>query len=196
MGCSFHRTLLFTLGYQPPVRRTVQHHVKRLYNEHVDLLSKKLKKVQSISLTTDLWSDKQLTSYLGLTGHFLNDSGQLTSTVLLFKVFRQRHSAEKIGKTLEKAFDQLKIRDKINSITCDGAANVCKAVDALDVKRVHCLGHKLHLTVCNALCLWVKDDKQDASTKSSDEDELDDDFDDSALLNSGKSTGIDLLFNG
>lgn len=190
---SFHFTFHF-IGYKPPVRRTVQRHVKRLYNEHINVLSANLKKVKSISVTTDLWSDKRLTSYLGLTGHYLDDNGQLTSTVLSFTVFRQRHSAEKIGKTIEKVLDQLQIREKINAVTCDGAANICKAVDQLAVERIHCLGHKLHLTVCNALCLWVKQEKNAELSKSLDDYEFEDDFDESIPMNSGISTGMNLVF--
>ena len=133
-----------------------------------------------------------MTSYLGLTGHFLNDDGQLTSTVLSFIVFRQRHSAEKIGNIIEKVLDQLDIRDKATSMTCDGAANICKAVDSLGVERIHCLGHKLHLTVCNALCFWVKDEKN-VALKDSNDDELEDGLDDTTTMNSGNSTGINLI---
>lgn len=181
--------IVIRLGYQPPVRRTVQRHIKRLYNEHVNLLAKKLKMVKSMSVTTDLWSDKQLRSYLGLTGHYLNEEGQLESTVLSFTVFRQRHSADKIGKTIEKVLDDLEIRDKTNTVTCDGAANICKAVDMLDVERIHCLGHKLHLTVCNALCLWVKDEQNVQLSSQIDDNELEDDFDDSVSINLSNSKG-------
>lgn len=102
----------------------MQRHIRRLHDEHVNLLAKKLKMVKSMSVTTDLWSDKQLCAYLGLTGHCLNEQGQQESTVLSFTAFRQRHSADKIGKTIEKVLDELEIREKTNTITCDGAANI------------------------------------------------------------------------
>lgn len=44
--------------------------------------------------------------------------------------------------------------------------NIRHSFKTLKTKRVHCLGHKLHLTVCNALCLWVKEPEVSRSSIS------------------------------
>ncbi|CAF3459138.1 unnamed protein product [Rotaria sp. Silwood2] len=133
-----------------------------------------LKNVDCLAVTTDLWSDRKLNSYICLTGHFLNGDSKLISTVLSFTSFRERHTGEQIGYTIKKALKRLQVYEKTRTITCDGASNMRKSFDLLIPKRVQCLGHKLHLIVCNGLCLWVKD-AQVAETPASDEEDGDGD---------------------
>lgn len=104
-----------------------------------------------------MWSDKKLNSYLCLTGHFLNTSSKMTSTVLSFTAFSERHTGKQISCTIKKELKRLQVYEKVRTITCDGASNVRKSFETLKPKRVHCIGHKLHLTVCNAFCLWCKE---------------------------------------
>jgi hypothetical protein len=56
----------------------------------------------------------------------------------------------------KKELVSLGVYGKVKTITCDGASNVRKSFESLLPKRIQCWAHKLHLTVCNGLCLWVK----------------------------------------
>ena len=160
--------LIFFVGYKPPTRQTVQRQLKQLHTKHSHLLLTQLKSVDSLAVTTDLWSDRKLNSYMCLTGHFLNGDSKLTSTVLSFKAFHERHTGEQIGYTIKKELKRLQVYEKTNTITCDGASNMRKSFNILKPKRVQCLAHKMHLIVCNGLCLWVKD-SQEAATPANDE---------------------------
>ena len=151
-------------GYKVPTRRTVQRQLKRLRHNHTQILSSELEYVDSLAVTTDLWSDKRLNSYMCLTGHFLNSDSKLSSKVLSFTVFRERHTGDQISNTIKKELKRLQVYEKTHTITCDGASNMRKAFKSLQPKRVYCLGHRLHLTVCNALCLWVKESEQAESS--------------------------------
>jgi hypothetical protein len=156
--------LIFFQGYKTPTRRTVQRQLKRLHNNHTQLLLNELKNIDTLAITTDLWSDKKLNSYMCLTGHFISSDSKLSSTVLSFTVFNERHTGEQISYTIKKELKRLQVYDKINTITCDGASNMRKSFKTLKANRIHCVGHKLHLTVCNAFCLWVKEPPVDEST--------------------------------
>ena len=119
--------LNFFLGYTPPTRRTVPRQLKRLRSKHTHLLLNKLKGVDSIAVTTDLWSDKKLSSYLCLTGHFLNNVSKLTSKVLSFTYFDERHTGDQISYTIKKELKRLQVYEKTHTITCDGGSNIRKA---------------------------------------------------------------------
>ena len=116
----------------------------------------------------DLWTDRKLNSYMCLTGHFIDSNKKLNSTVLSFTSFSERHTGEQIAYTIKKQLKRLQVYEKTHTITADGAANVCKAFKIIHPKRIHCMGHKLHLVVCNALCLWVKE-PESAELSSTDE---------------------------
>ncbi|CAF0834218.1 unnamed protein product [Adineta steineri] len=156
-------------GYTPPTRRTVQRQLTRYYYDHTKMLVTELKTINALAVTTDLWSDKNLNSYMCLTGHYMNANSKLDSKVLSFTVFEERHTGEQISYTIKKELKRLQVYDKTNTITCDGASNMKKSFKKLKPKRLQCLGHKLHLTVCNALCLWVKEPEVTDSSNNSEE---------------------------
>jgi hypothetical protein len=156
--------LIFFQGYKVPTRRTVQRQLKRLHHSHTKLLLNELKNIDTLAVTTDLWSDKKLNSYMCLTGHFINTNSKLSSKVLSFTIFNERHTGEQISYTIKKELKRLQVYEKTCTITCDGASNIRKSFKTLNPKRIHCIGHKLHLTVCNALCLWVKEPQADESS--------------------------------
>lgn len=111
-----------------------------------------------ISISTDFWSDSKGISYLVLTGHYITKAFDLKSTILRFSTFQQRHYSDLIGIEIEKQLLELKIFDKMVSITCDGARNMVKMFDFFsrtDVTRVRCQAHLLHLIVCKGLGLWM-----------------------------------------
>ena len=135
----------------------MQRQLKRPHNNRTQLLLKKLKNIDTLAVTTELWSDRKLNSYMYLTAHFLNSDSKLTSTVLSFTVFHERYTGDQISYAVKKELKRLGVYDKTHIITCDGASNIRISFKTLKAKRAHCIGHKLHLTVCNALCLWVKE---------------------------------------
>lgn len=125
------KTLLESLDpkYQLPSRKQLS--TKLLYERSSAIqadLKSKLKAVQSISLTIDLWSNRQMKGYLGITGHFLLD-WSLKSVMIACKRFKGRHTAERIRQEYEEAIAYYEIGEKICSIISDNASNMTKAFD-------------------------------------------------------------------
>ena len=152
----------------PPTRQTVARQLKRLTKKHSKLLKTTLQKIDSLALTVDFWADKKQNSYLCLTGHFVNEKYDLHSKILAFTVFEGQHTGERIGYRIEAELKHLQVYEKTTTITCDGASNMLKSFDWLNPKRLLCLAHKLHLVVCNSLCLWVKKSSKDSDPPSVD----------------------------
>ena len=111
-----------------------------------------LSKLSSISISIDFWSDSKGMSYLVLTRHFMSDQFDTNSTILRFSTFQKRHFSDTIGIEIENQLIELKIFDKVTSITCDAAPNMVKMFDffsRFDIIRARCQAHLLHLIVCN-----------------------------------------------
>ncbi len=84
-----------------------------------------LKRAQCVCLTIDMWSNRQMRSYLGITLHYIT---QHTSPAMLAcKRFSGRHTAETIHQEYEEAIACFDIATKIHIITTDSAANMIKA---------------------------------------------------------------------
>ena len=113
--------------YQVPSHK---HYVNTLLQEeatrvHSDVLPQ-LSCAESVCVTLDIWSSRQMRSYLGITGHFLVD-WSMKSVVLACKRFRGRHTADSIGQQFEETIQEYNIASKISTIVTDNASNMVKA---------------------------------------------------------------------
>jgi hypothetical protein len=151
---------------------------------HKGLLKKRLSTVRWLGVTCDFWSDKRLFSYLCLTGHYLTSNFDCVSTIIGFSCFPLRHYANNISKTIQEKLKELNVYEKTITITSDGASNMVKMFETLrpETRRIHCMrnreellittvyarfigiAHRLHLTVCNSLGLWLKKPKLSSSS--------------------------------
>ena len=124
-----------------------------------------MESVDHISLTLDFWSNRQKRSFLVITGHYFDlSSYNLNSTVLNFSKFDSRHTADEISRILATKLKELNILQKVVCVTADGAPNMVRGIDDmnLNLKRVWCVAHRLHLTIINAFGFWLSRDKNDA----------------------------------
>lgn len=81
-----------------------------------------------IALTTDIWSDNAVSSYLGLTAHYFDEKLVLQSRFLGSEKLAVNHNGELIRESTIKNLGQydLTMAD-ISKIVTDGASNMVKA---------------------------------------------------------------------
>ncbi|CAF3250677.1 unnamed protein product [Rotaria sp. Silwood2] len=157
-------------GYKPPHRISISTQLKRLHTKHFFIMVNSLSKLLCISVSTDFWSDNKGISFLVLTGHYVTNDFVSKSTILRFCSFEKRHFSHLIGSEIEKLLIELQVFDKVTSITCDSAPNMIKMFDyfsRLDITRIRCHAHLLHLIVCNGLGLWI-DNKEKIKATTND----------------------------
>jgi hypothetical protein len=121
-----------------------------------------------ISLTSDLWTDKNMTSFMAVTLHWIARSheGELELLTALggFRWVRDKHSGENIAARFVDILEELDILDKIGGITMDNAKNNNTAMDRFEdllkgrgikyiplQQRIRCISHIIHLAVEAAL---------------------------------------------
>lgn len=81
---------------------------------------------KNICLTLDIWSSRQMRSYLGITAHFTRN-WTFENVVLACKRFRSRHTARRIMEEYEQIIKDFEISSKITNIFTDNAANMISA---------------------------------------------------------------------
>lgn len=57
--------------YKIPSRNTIKNKLDKKYIQLAGKFKEKLRTVNNFTLTSDIWSDLQMKSYLGITIHFL-----------------------------------------------------------------------------------------------------------------------------
>lgn len=158
--------MLSLIGYKPVHRNIVTRRLHQLHQEHLANLIDELKSIDTISITTDFWTDRNSRSFLVLTGHYCTRYFELKSKVLSFSQFSHRHTSVQIASCIHSKLEKLNITTKINRIITDGANNMKLAVELLNLnaKYIWCVAHRLHLTIVNGLGLWSK--KKNTTTES------------------------------
>lgn len=114
-------------GYQVPCRRTL---INKLIKERHALLHSKVehlaKSAQSICLTIDLWSNRQMKSFIGITGHMLINYS-LQSVLFACNRVKGRHTAANILSHYEEVIASFNIGHKIAAVITDNASNMVAA---------------------------------------------------------------------
>ena len=79
------------------------------------------------SATLDIWSDRRMRGYMGITVHFLDKTFKLLSKCLGVFRMKGRHSAEAIFDLFHGVMVQYKLHNKVVRVISDNAANMKKA---------------------------------------------------------------------
>ncbi|CAF0744210.1 unnamed protein product [Adineta steineri] len=130
------------------------------YNQDMKL-KKLLDNANYLSITVDLWTDRRMRAFSGVTDYFLDFDCVLHALLLDFLQFKSPHTEENICNTTRKNLDNLKIKDKVQWIIADNASNMIKAFkfylnvndDTYDTqhdnseKRLPCFAHCLQLVI-------------------------------------------------
>ena len=101
-----------------------------LTKKHEAIMSKMnhvLDEVDSVSLTLDLWSNRQMRGFMGITCHFIMN-WSMQSLMLACRRFIGRHTTDNIAQYYHETVTSNKISSTIVTIVTDNASNEIKAV--------------------------------------------------------------------
>ncbi|CAC5386803.1 unnamed protein product [Mytilus coruscus] len=90
------------------------------------LLHDNLKKAGHICFTVDLWSNRSMKGFLGITAHYVLN-WEMKSAMIACKRFKGRHTAENILHEYEECITSFNINDKMFCVISDNASNMVKA---------------------------------------------------------------------
>ncbi|XP_065907752.1 zinc finger BED domain-containing protein 4-like [Dysidea avara] len=114
--------------YQVPSRKQLSTVLlKKKYDKLKSSVLDKLKKTDTINLTIDLWSNRQMRSYLGITGHYISDDWNLESVMLACNQVSGRHIGDNIMMWYDEIISDFGVREEVKHIITDSASNVKKA---------------------------------------------------------------------
>ena len=94
--------------------------IQKIINEMNQISDKESKKLldsaKFVSITADLWSDRQQRSYLGVTAHFLNKNFELKNLTIALRVFNGIHTGQQIYKELIEILNNNNLINKVVKI--------------------------------------------------------------------------------
>lgn len=87
----------------------------------------------SVAVNTDIWSDRKMRSFLGVTAHTVtevNNELSLQSNLHTCERVHGKHTGEKIAMMFECCAEVYLIKNKINFVITENASNMRKAFQA------------------------------------------------------------------
>ncbi|CAN6178839.1 unnamed protein product [Urochloa humidicola] len=102
------------------------------------------------SLTADLWTSNQNTSYMVVTCHYIDDDWKIQKRIIRFCVVNTPHDGLNLYSVMLKTIRYYKIEDKLFSITLDNASANKTMMDLLQANltsksMLHCNGDLFHV---------------------------------------------------
>ncbi|XP_031776790.1 uncharacterized protein LOC116415764 isoform X2 [Nasonia vitripennis] len=123
--------------YKVPSKRTMTRNLEARYEIMKNAFIQELENIPYYCLTADNWTDSSTQSYIGVTIHYLNNSKMTGRTIGCFPLY-ENHTSEYLSKSIEKIFNDFKIKkEKITAMITDAAPNIKKACIDLLGKDKH-----------------------------------------------------------
>jgi hypothetical protein len=127
--------------YTPAARATLSTSLERTATVLKEKLKEELKHTNTVNVTIDIWSDRKMRGYMATTVHYVSVSRLSTTSanlkdkqlcniksgLLAIERFTGSHTGEKIAAHFEAVLESYELRDKIDYIVTDNAANMRKA---------------------------------------------------------------------
>ncbi|THH15387.1 hypothetical protein EUX98_g9474 [Antrodiella citrinella] len=166
------RKLLLFLGSDRISDKDIPHRdkvtstiLKEYHLERLNMIEEMKNTLGRVSLTTDLWSDPNRDSYMGVTAHYMVRDAKThrityRDVLLAFRYVGGSHTGENLEKEFFKIIEEYGIEKKIGQVTMDNASNNNTLMEALerellkrgipfhrDGNRVRCFPHIINITV-------------------------------------------------
>ena len=146
-------------GYNIPIpsRRTISRNIEDQLVQCKIKLKNLLKNGSHVALTTDMWTNIKMHSFLGVTAHFIDtDTFKLVNMVIATKEVNDMHSAKNIVSWLETVLSEYELSPhQVFTITTDNGSNIVSACKMLHEKyqwkHVRCAAHTLQLCLKSGL---------------------------------------------
>lgn len=142
------------------------------YLKKKTLVKQKLSKVKIFNFTTDCWTSVQNFSYISLTSHFLDENFSLSSIVLAIRHIVGGHSSNNMCEKIKEIMNEFEVEQKSKFITTDNAKSMVQMAEKLNLIRIPCIAHILHLIVTNTF----KSIKENCSKETNNESDLETEY--------------------
>ena len=117
--------------YKPIHRHDItRSHLPILHKRCVSKLQEICTQLNYVSLTLDVWSDRRMRSYFGITAHAIIDDKH-RSFLLSFGRFEGHHTADKLSAKFDRVIQLYDLHNKVVRLITDNASNNLAAFDNL-----------------------------------------------------------------
>ncbi|CAB5208593.1 unnamed protein product [Rhizophagus irregularis] len=140
-------------AFIPPCYATLKRDIGCEYKTAVELMKSYIEETCIYaSITTDLWTSRAKTGYIGITYHWLTQEMKLCDILVCVEKISYSHTRTHIRETIQEKLKVLGLEKKVNVAVTDNGSNMVKAINEWDdVSRVACSAYTLQLCMFKGL---------------------------------------------
>lgn len=114
----------YSIPSRPTVRNTI---LPNVMQQMENIIQQELSTLNHIYITLDLWTNRNMASFVGMTVHFVNENWDLKSFVLAADSFLGRHTADNIANAYHAITNKFDIWNRVKRVVSDNASAMIKA---------------------------------------------------------------------
>ena len=112
--------------YRNISRASVSTSILKIVHSSKTDLKERLSKIDNVAVTLDIWSDRQMRGFMGVTVHYISDSG-LQTTLLACERFTGQHTGVRIAEHFETVVGEYGLDGKVTYLVTDKGSNMKRA---------------------------------------------------------------------
>ena len=117
-------------SYTIPHRQTIKEtHLPFTEKLIVNSITTEMKDLICVYVTVDIWTNRQMHSFIGFTAHFIDNEFDLKSRLLCCEHFAVGHSAVNIANRYDDVVMRYQIDGKVRRIISDSASSIKKSLN-------------------------------------------------------------------
>ena len=136
----------------PDIRSSTMNIDKRVL---INILNKA---VGQINITTDMWTNKRMYSFMSATAHFVSKDSEKCSVLLDLCRCTERSTSDALWRQLHSILERFCIENKIGAVTIDNGANIVRPAETIGFQDapqkpiiVRCSAHVTNIAVKDGL---------------------------------------------
>jgi len=151
-----------------PTRKTLRSHAILKFDSLKEKLIQEFTTFNhKISLTTDIWTSNNMSSFMSITAHFIDGNFKIQNVLIDFSLIPYPHGGQQIMEKLREIITEFKIEKKLIALTSDNASNNIKAFKILknwlknysseEIIHFRCFAHIINLSIRGGIEVFKED---------------------------------------
>ncbi|XP_054280480.1 zinc finger BED domain-containing protein 4-like [Macrosteles quadrilineatus] len=134
--------------YTIPTRKTFTNKILvEMYEETMKKVQAEMMEVESVAITTDMWTNVAQVDFMAITAHFFSNNARFHRCLEVVPFPEVSHTGTNLLTFLIKVLDQWSIKQKVVAVVRDNGPDITCALNLSEFTAIPCVAHTLQLVI-------------------------------------------------
>ncbi|XP_054269360.1 zinc finger BED domain-containing protein 4-like [Macrosteles quadrilineatus] len=118
-----------------------------MYEETMKKVQAEMMEVESVAITTDMWTNVAQVDFMAITAHFFSNNARFHRCLEVVPFPEVSHTGTNLLTFLIKVLDQWSIKQKVVAVVRDNGPDITCALNLSEFTAIPCVAHTLQLVI-------------------------------------------------